>query len=62
MVDGSFLLLVKNSSNMAHYDAARVEPSTPSDEVELVSARTVRLSVMPHIDRATQQEQRLGFF
>ena len=36
-VNGSFPLLVSNSTNMAHRDAVRVEPSTPSDKCDLVS-------------------------
>jgi hypothetical protein len=35
-VDGSFHLLVSNSTSMAQCDAVRVEPSTPSDECEPV--------------------------
>jgi len=31
-VDGSFALLVQNSTSMAHRDAAGLEPSTPSEE------------------------------
>ncbi|WP_433990491.1 hypothetical protein SuNHUV7_25810 (plasmid) [Pseudoseohaeicola sp. NH-UV-7] len=31
-----------------------------SDQFELVSARTVRLILMPHRDRATQPERRRG--
>ena len=34
-MDGSFPLLVSNSTSMAHCDAVRVEPSTPSDGTEI---------------------------
>ncbi|MEY8144833.1 hypothetical protein, partial [Falsihalocynthiibacter sp. CO-5D18] len=45
IVDGSFSLLGRNSTSMTHCDAVRVEPSTPSDKLELVSARPVPLPV-----------------
>ena len=56
-VDGSFPLLVSNSTNMAHRDAVRVEPSTPSDECELVSVWRMFGEIMQHKAADTRQVQ-----
>jgi len=59
-VVGSFLCWRSQSTNMAQCDAFGVEPSTPSDELESVSAGTVTLSLMPRQGRATLREVRRG--
>jgi hypothetical protein len=59
-VDGSFPLLVSNCTSMAHCDAVRVEPSTPSDECEPVSVCPEAPNFRPRRAGATRRERRRG--